>query len=463
MSHVSVESTLVLSVLITMMMNLVSITVYLSDRQKRHLNAVEFWISYAVYFLISYLTQGQSPSIVALSTLPWIWRTRTIRLVLEGLARESLQRQWHSILIAAAFGIGAILAAAEFPFQLFTLPMSVAIFCVGLDYLYTTWTAIQGRRVSTLHYLLLLNIMIIFIHILDYPFLRYDHQYTAIGFGIVLLTTILMAVMIPAVTIYELQRDYRIKLENLVHERTGQLVTQSKMSALGEMSSGMAHEINNPLSIIAGRASQLKRAFKRGDVNRESLLKGLEQIEQTGERITRIIKGLQDFSRDKKTDQSQLSSLEKIINETLFLCQDHFKEHGVNIIINQIPEVKIQCRHVQITQVFVNLLNNAYDAISILDERWVKFDFKETETMLEIRVTDSGKGIPEDIRSKMMQPFFTTKEVGKGTGLGLSISRGIVEDHHGSFYYDTESVHTSFVVKLPKVPPLKIERQKLLR
>jgi signal transduction histidine kinase len=451
MSELSVNSMLLLSVLITAVMNIISITVYLTDRQKRHLITVEFWISYASYFLVSYITQGLSPHLVALSTLTWIWRTRTIRLILEGISRENLYRKWHTIITGASFALGGLLAFVGASFEVFTLPMSLSIFCIGVDYLYSTWLSIQGRKMSSLHYLLIVNVGIIFVHILDYPFLRYNHEYTALGFGIVLSTTILMAILIPAVTIYELQRDYHHKLENLVHERTGQLVTQSKMSALGEMSSGMAHEINNPLSIISGRASQLKRAFKRGDASKETLLKGLEQIEQTGERITKIIKGLQDFSRDTKADKMSPISLDELIKETLFLCQERFHDHGVRLIINNVPELTIECRHIQITQVLVNLLNNAFDATMELQERWVKLDFKNDDTEIEIRVTDSGRGIAEDIRSKMMQPFFTTKEVGKGTGLGLAISRGIIEDHQGNFFYDTPSPHTCFVIRLPKL------------
>lgn len=451
MSELSVKTMIILSVLITAVMIIISVTVYLSDRQKRHLNTVEFWIAYGSYFLVSYITQDLSPYMVALSTITWVWRTRTIRLILQGVAREDLHRGWHSILVGLSFFIGATLAMSGASFSLFTLPISMSIFCVGLDYLYSTWISIQGRKMSSLHYLLLFNVCVIFIHILDYPFLRYNHEYTSLGFGVVLSTTILMAILIQAVTIYELQRDYLLKLENLVYERTGLLVNQSKMSALGEMSSGMAHEINNPLGIIAGRASQLKRAFKRGDVSKESLIKGLEQIEQTGERITKIIKGLQEFSRDTKGDQAQIIPLEHLINETLFLSHERFNENGVKIIIGQIPHINIECRHIQITQVLVNLINNAFDAVVNSKDCWVRIDFKEVENDIEIRVTDSGLGIPENIRSKIMQPFFTTKDVGKGTGLGLAISRGIVEDHQGNLSYDAQSLNTCFVVRLPLV------------
>ncbi len=451
MELLPVQTMIIFSVLITVIMIFVSVLVYLGEREKRHLNILEFWVAYGGYFLVSYLTEGRSPYLVALSTLMWIWRTRTIRLILEGITRESLFQKWHLKLIASSYVLCILFAVIGLPFDLFTLPASIGVFCVGMDYLYTTWLMVREKKMSSLHYMMLMNIAIIFFHILDYPFIRFDHSYTALGFGIVLLTTILMAIFIPSVTVYELERDYQIKLEDLVHDRSAQLVTQSKMSALGEMSSGMAHEINNPLSIIAGRASQLRRINSKGNGEREVLIKGLEQIENTSERITKIIKGLQEFSRDTKGEETQSVALEQLINETLFLCHERFQAQGVQLIVSHIPHINIECRHIQITQVFVNLLNNAFDAIVSHTERWVRIDFNVNENDVEIRVIDSGHGIAEDIRSKMMQPFFTTKEVGKGTGLGLAISRGIVEDHRGNFFYDPQSPHTCFVVKIPKL------------
>jgi C4-dicarboxylate-specific signal transduction histidine kinase len=98
----------------------------------------------------------------------------------------------------------------------------------------------------------------------------------------------------------------------------------------------------------------------------------------------------------------------------------------------------------------MNLLSNAHDAVETLSDRWIDVSVTESEQCVRITVTDSGAGIPHAIRERMLQPFFTTKEVGKGTGLGLSICKGIIDDHHGRLEYDTDSRHTRFVVELPK-------------
>lgn len=109
----------------------------------------------------------------------------------------------------------------------------------------------------------------------------------------------------------------------------------------------------------------------------------------------------------------------------------------------------LNCRGVQISQVLLNLLNNAFDAIELLPEKWIKLDAMKMEDTIVIHVTDSGHGIPEEEREKIFQPFYTTKPIGKGTGLGLSLSRKIVQDHKGTLTLDTNSAHTRFVIKIP--------------
>ncbi len=108
-------------------------------------------------------------------------------------------------------------------------------------------------------------------------------------------------------------------------------------------------------------------------------------------------------------------------------------------------------RPTQISQVLLNLLNNSFDAIEERAEKWirVRFEINSNKKILIIKVTDSGDGIPNEIVHKMMNPFFTTKDIGKGTGLGLSISKGIIEEHGGHLIYNAQSKNTEFVVELP--------------
>jgi C4-dicarboxylate-specific signal transduction histidine kinase len=130
---------------------------------------------------------------------------------------------------------------------------------------------------------------------------------------------------------------------------------------------------------------------------------------------------------------------------------ERFKASGINLEIQVKGDSVVECRHVQVSQVIVNLLNNSFDAVQSLEQKWVRITLEEDSVLAIVRVTDSGPGIRDpQIVAKLMQPFFTTKEVGKGTGLGLSISKGLIESQGGRFYLNQTCPNTEFVIELPK-------------
>jgi PAS domain S-box-containing protein len=238
----------------------------------------------------------------------------------------------------------------------------------------------------------------------------------------------------------------RINAEATLNLQRQKLVSSAKMSSLGEMASGIAHEINNPLTIIAGTCSRLKR-----ELGNSPAVRDVDKIESTVFRISKIIKGLKSFSRNGEKDILEMTSIGLLINETLDLCRQRFKNHEIqlNVNFNNLEEVDIEVRPTQILQVLLNLLGNAFDAVEAFSERWVDISVQQINSCIRIMVTDSGTGIPADIADKIMNPFFTTKDVGKGTGLGLSISKGIMEENGGKLYYDSTAKNTRFVIEFP--------------
>lgn len=243
----------------------------------------------------------------------------------------------------------------------------------------------------------------------------------------------------------------RIEAEKTLIAHRERLVASAKMSSLGEMASGIAHEINSPLTIIVGLCTKLKRLLKKPPMDLILIEKELSRIESTAFRIAKIIKGLRTFSRNSEQDPMEFISVSRLVEDTLELCKERFDKFGVELRVSmdRTCDLEIEARPSQITQVLLNLLGNAFDAVENLPEKWVELNVQEAAGKLRVRVSDSGSGIPESIVQKLMDPFFTTKEVGKGTGLGLSISKGIVEDYSGVIYYDKMSLHTAFVVELP--------------
>lgn len=227
----------------------------------------------------------------------------------------------------------------------------------------------------------------------------------------------------------------------------------AQMTTLGEMASGVAHEINNPLAIVQGKVRQIDRAIQNENIEVDKIRSDIQKIVATTDRIVKIVKGLRSFSRDSSKDPFELTSLTSVVSGVLDLSTERFKNHGVELRVRVDSDVVIQCRGGQISQVLMNLVNNAHDAVLSLNsdssEKWVEIYVHRTRSSAVVEVTDSGRGIADDVVDKMMQPFYTTKGVGKGTGLGLSISKGIAEEHNGILKYDVSSGHTRFILELP--------------
>ncbi|MFZ3230801.1 MAG: ATP-binding protein [Pseudobdellovibrio sp.] len=229
-------------------------------------------------------------------------------------------------------------------------------------------------------------------------------------------------------------------------------LASSRMALLGEMGAGIAHEINSPLTIINSTIKKIMRDIHGENFEKTEIIKKLETLESTTHRVAKIIKGLRTFARDGEGDPFEKVLLKSILDDSLELCEARLR--SANIEYRQ-PNVSndlfLECRATQISQVIINLISNSRDAIESLEERWIKVEVNELEDKIVLSVTDSGKGIPEELHEKILNPFFTTKAVGSGTGLGLSISKGIIEAHNGKIYYDSKNFHTRFVAELPKI------------
>lgn len=234
----------------------------------------------------------------------------------------------------------------------------------------------------------------------------------------------------------------------------------AKLSALGEMAAGIAHEINNPLAIIQGSASNMLTDIKEGRINSEKMEKTLTRIDRTVDRAVKIINSLRTFARDGASEPFEPVPIGRIIDETLEFCRTRFFNSKIELktpLISQ--DIKISARPIQISQVLLNLLNNSYDAIvGSPSKAWVEVSVEANDSEVCLIVTDSGSGIPADIAAKIMQPFFTTKPPGKGTGLGLSISHSILNDHGGTILIDSNCPNTRFIVKLPRAIPSKLKK-----
>ena len=238
-------------------------------------------------------------------------------------------------------------------------------------------------------------------------------------------------------------------LTEKLHSAQAQLVQSAKMATLGKMAGSIAHEINNPLSILKLKLDLVSNMVQESPTNTSLILEELAKIIATTDRISNVVRGLKSYSRKSEDDPFISIDLYQVIKDTMELCKDKFKYLDINVRINCPSEAVVQCRPSQISQVLLNCLNNAYDAISEMDQKWVEISVSKIQTYFEISITDSGNGIPDSVAKKMMQPFFTTKSVDSGTGLGLSLSKDLIEGHSGRFFYDSSHKNTRFVIQIP--------------
>ncbi len=237
-------------------------------------------------------------------------------------------------------------------------------------------------------------------------------------------------------------------------ERSRQTAAYSaKMAALGEMSGNVAHEVNNPLAAILLRAHRLRTLVRQSPLDVPAVERVSGDIESTVHRIRRIVDGLRTFARDAEHDPLRPESVARIVADTIEICSERFRHHTIDLRVEPVPpDLMAVCRSVQISQILLNLLSNAFDAVENQSLRWVRLRAEADERQVRITVTDSGPGVPPDLENRIMEPFFTTKDVGKGTGLGLSVSKGIAEAHGGQLVLDRASLDTCFVLTLPRAP-----------
>ena len=242
----------------------------------------------------------------------------------------------------------------------------------------------------------------------------------------------------------------RVRNQLLLDETRARSQFAAKLAALGEMSGGVAHEINNPLTALTLAAEHLLRVSDDGKLEAADVRYTAERIQRITDRIDKIVSALRYFARDAERDPMERTAVKQLVADTVELCTERFRKHQIEFRLAPVPpDMFLECRAVQISQVLLNLLSNAHDAVEGVKGAWVRLEVESRGDDLVFAVTDSNQGISDAVRAKIFQPFFTTKDIGKGTGLGLSVSHGIVTEHRGRIELDVEAPNTRFVVTLP--------------
>ncbi|MBI5519954.1 MAG: PAS domain S-box protein [Desulfovibrio sp.] len=241
-----------------------------------------------------------------------------------------------------------------------------------------------------------------------------------------------------------------------------QMVQASRMATLGEMATGVAHELNQPLSVLSMAASLFLRKVQRGEaVDAETLRALAEKIQSNVERSTRIINHMREFGRKPAAQNAVPVDVNEVIRRAFEFFSQQLQVRGIEVVFDLAQELPpVLADPARLEQVFMNLLLNARDAIEDKcarqpctgGDRRITLRTRARRRGVQAEVSDTGPGIPKEIMARIFEPFFTTKQVGKGTGLGLSISYGIMQDYGGAIHVRPRSGQGArFVLLFPRM------------
>lgn len=434
-----------LSLFTTLFMGGVSFLLYQKNRNSSLLHLLELWGSLLVLSVSTFAFDRSITPAAAFSMVGWIWVIRSITLMMEDLTERELLARWHVIALCLGGVSSFALAGYGYSFLYSSIPFSVATGIAGLHLCQKVFLVRKDilARVTTFVFGLFFTIC------LTFPLWRgYPESIDAGLFSQLFFIIALTGVSLSAI-IQEHSDRHDLKIESLLKERSEKFLGQSKFSELGMMSAGIAHEINNPLAVIQARTTQLLRIYRNPDRQKE-LADGLQQILFTSERINKTIQGVREFVHHDENGPVQEIELKDVVDDVLAFTGQRMKNHGVNLRFYGLEKYTVVGNKVQLEQIILNLLNNSFDAIEFLPDKWIEVSCNEKGGRVQLFFKDSGNGIPKEISSRMMEPFFSTKDIGKGTGLGLALAQGIAEKHGGSLQYMENCPHTTFKLELPK-------------
>src|SRR2546425_12192431 len=242
--------------------------------------------------------------------------------------------------------------------------------------------------------------------------------------------------------------------EQELRDKQEQLVQAGKLATLGEPTTGVAHELNNPLNntgLFVGNAIDL---IELGVTDKGQIVRELRQAMQQVRKATEIISHLRTFGRAAPVSREPIP-LKQVIERALSLMQEQLRLREIEVTLDLGPQEPVVVGNpIQLEQVFINLLTNARDAVLDSPRKAIRISASVGSAAVAIAFVDTGHGIPSGLEGRIFDPFFTTKEVGKGTGLGLSITYGIVKEHGGTIsVVSTPGEGATFLIHLPLAGP----------
>lgn len=248
----------------------------------------------------------------------------------------------------------------------------------------------------------------------------------------------------------------QFQLEKMMIIQEAKLINSAKLSSLGEIAGSIAHEINNPMSILQISFDLAKRELKTNELFLENkkLSNFFLKIERSISRINSILYKIRRISTDQGFEQFQDNDLKNLAHSVIDIYKSKIQEKRIQLIVKEsISKVTVKCQELTIQQVLMNVIQNAIDAINDsyaqeMTDRWIKIEILTDNHHPEIKISNSGPRIPESVQDKMFDIFYTTKH--ERTGLGLPLSKKFMIENNGDIEYDSEALNTTFIIRFNK-------------
>lgn len=434
---------LILSCAFSLLITVIAVFHHREKGKFRFTPLVELWTSFVFMHLMIMLTSHHQSYLIPLMMLGWLWPIRAIWRYLNSFQTGLFKGPF----LLQGLGVGLALSFLHIghSFTYYMLPFFIGFALTGICFVWSSIRSIQN--ITDTFRASVLSLLIFMLLQLAVPFWTSQTNLPILS---LMVNTILLMVVGASTLLATFENQLKEINENLEERlflKEEDLFGKAKFSELGIMSAGIAHEINNPLAIIQARTTQLLRIYRKPE-HQKDLAHGLQQILYTSERIERTIKGVREFFYQTDQMPDQTVSLEKLMDNVLAFCGQRLKNHGIELRLLRLENIHLKGHEVQLEQVFLNLINNSFDAIDKQNEKWIEISTIKNKNTVEIFFKDSGPGIPDNIAKRMMEPFFSTKG-SKGTGLGLALINAIIGKHGGSFTYIPNAPTTTFLIELP--------------
>ncbi|AFY00816.1 sensor histidine kinase [Bdellovibrio bacteriovorus] len=440
----------------TILNGAISLTQYASSRSRLQKIIFFYWAGVFVSSLAN-----------SIPTLPAILLVivSSIGTFISQLILSSVLSHTHSISLPfrrflLIYGVGILLTISIWAlggsFTIYALP---AIASSVVSFPYAAYLARKNRAtpISIAQKLFIATGLILTLHFIDWPFVREHVDLFLPGAIFAFGLYHLLAVLMP-MTATEHDLSVRTRsLEKEIADKAAELTSvqkdlweSQKLATIGRLAGGVAHELNSPLAVVLGHVEIMREQSRSNELNGDDVDQSCTRIESAVLQMKKITTELRHIAGDQLQPERQRTQIKAVLEMTLRDLNPKIQKVHAQVEFHfQAPSsCTIQCPEQDAYQAIHSIVDNALDAVDGHKERLISINVESRNTYLEISVGDPGF-IPDDIASMIMEPFFTTKDVGKGTGLGLSSARSIAENAGGQLYLDRNSKHTKFIFEIP--------------